>query len=170
MPTKKNTTKRKKTNRRSKSKYPAINVNLNLKTRYEEIADIASYFHTLPPSAKKFMHSFVEEYVNANFNHKGKPIYTEVEDKRAIYNRNNARNRDILTRSKASGQYVAIDDPNTQKDALEGSLIKQNEVEDEVVNNLELFINETDDSFEDHMISKIDQEITITKKKRKIIK
>lgn len=116
------------------------------------------------------MHSFVEEYVNANFNHKGKPIYTEVEDKRAIYNRNNARNRDILTRSKASGQYVAIDDPNTQKDALEGSLIKQNEVEDEVVNNLELFINETDDSFEDHMISKIDQEITITKKKRKIIK
>lgn len=170
MPAKKNTTKRKKTNRRSKSKYPAINVNLNLKTRYEEIADIASYFHTLPPSAKKFMHSFVEEYVNANFNHKGKPIYTEVEDKRAIYNRNNARNRDILTRSKASGQYVAIDDPNTQKDALEGSLIKQNEVEDEVVNNLELFINETDDSFEDHMISKIDQEITITKKKRKIIK
>jgi hypothetical protein len=130
---------------------------LNLKTRYEEIEDIASYFHTLPPSAKNFMHSFVEEYVNANFKHKGKPIYTEVDDKRAIYNRNNARNRDILTRSKASGQYIAIDDPNTQKDALEGSIMKNEDIESGMINNLEFFINETAESPEDVMTGDVDK-------------
>ena len=141
-----------------------------MKTRYEEIADIASYFHTLPPSAKKFMHSFVEEYVNANFNHKGKQIYTEVEDKRAIYNRNNARNRDVLTKAKASGQYISVDDPDSQKDALEGSVIKNIESEEEVVNNLELFINDVDTTFEDHMIHKLDQETEEKSKRRRIIK
>ena len=116
------------------------------------------------------MHSFVEEYVNANFKHKGKPIYTEVEDKRAIYNRNNARNRDVLTKAKASGQYISVDDPNTQKDALEGSVIKNIESEEEVVNNLELFINDVDTTFEDHMIHKLDQEAEEKGKRRRIVK
>lgn len=106
---------KKSRSRRAKAKYPAINPTLNLKTRYEEIADIASYFDSLPESAKKYMNSFVEEYVNAKFDHKGKKIYTKVKDKRAIYNRNNARNRDVLTKAKASGQYIETDDLKVRK-------------------------------------------------------
>lgn len=100
-----------KNNRRTRKKYPAVDPRMNLKTRYEEIVDIASYFDTLPESAKEWMNSFVEESVNANFNHKGPKIYTKVEDKRAIYGRNNARNRDILTKVKACGKYIELDDP-----------------------------------------------------------
>jgi len=104
-----------KQNKRTKQKYPAINPEVNLKTRYEEIMDVASYFHTLPEDAKKFMHSFVEEYVNAKFDHKGKKIHKTKEQRRAIYNRNNARNRDILTKAKASGKCVELDAPKQKK-------------------------------------------------------
>jgi len=104
-----------KRNKRSKSRYPAVDPQLNLKTRYEEIEDIASYFKTLPDTAKDFMHSFVEEYVNAKFDHKGKKIYRKKVDKRAIYNRNNARNRDVLTKAKACGQHVDLDSTQLKK-------------------------------------------------------
>ena len=104
-----------KKSKRARQKYPAINPEVNLKTRYEEIMDVASYFHTLPDDAKKFMHSFVEEYVNAKFDHPGKKIHKTKEQKRAIYNRNNARNRDILTRAKASGKCVELDAPKQKK-------------------------------------------------------
>lgn len=102
-------------NRRNRKKYPAIDPTLNLKTRYEEIMDVASYFHTLPEDAKEFMHAFVEESINAKFNHKGETIYTDPEDRRKIYNKNNARNRDVLTKAKACGKYVELDDPNHKK-------------------------------------------------------
>lgn len=102
-------------NRRNSKKYPAIDVSLNLKTRYEEISDIASYFNKLPKEAKEWMHSFTEEWVNAKFDHKGQKIHKEVEQKRQIYNRNNARNRDILTKVKACGKYIEIDNPKSKK-------------------------------------------------------
>ena len=111
---------KKRKNRRNQVKYPAVRPDLNLKTRYEEITDVASYFNTLPEDAKKWIHSYTEEAINANFNHKGRKIIRKVEDKRAIYNRNNARNRDILTRAKASGQYVEIDNPMNKKNFLTG--------------------------------------------------
>lgn len=132
----------KKRSRRSTSKYPAIDVNLNLKTRYEEISDVASYFDTLPEDAKKWMHSFVEETINAKFDHKGKKIIRKVKDKRAIYNRNNARNRDVLTKAKACGKYLELDDPKAKR-ILTGQLN------------------------EDLLIAKLDYEAALKKKKNK---
>mgnify|MGYP003333179129 FL=1 len=119
-------------NRRNAKKYPAVDVRLNLKTRYEEIADIASYFDKLPKEAKDWMHSFTEEWVNAKFDHKGKKIHKEVEQKRAIYNRNNARNRDILTKAKACGKYVEIDNPKSKK------ILDKKTIEDDIIEKIDL--------------------------------
>jgi hypothetical protein len=110
-----------KKNKRNREKYPALRPNLNLKSRYEEISDIATYFDKLPEEAKKFMHSFVEEYVNAKFDHGGKKIYKKKSEKRSIYNRNNARNRDILTKANAMGQSVSIDDKDIRKRLVKNS-------------------------------------------------
>ena len=89
----------KKRNRRSRSKYPALDPSLNLKTRYELIE--TDYLHLLTEKEKAWLNSFNEEYVNANFNHKGKKIHKKREHRLESYGRNNSRNRDILTRAKA---------------------------------------------------------------------
>lgn len=76
----------------------------NLKTRYEEIEDIASYANTLPDDAKRWLAAFSEEEICANFNHEHEKLNTSTEDKRRIYGRNNQRNRCVFTRQKAQGQ------------------------------------------------------------------
>jgi hypothetical protein len=102
----------------------------------EEISDIASYVNQLSEDEKEWLNSFVEEYVNANFNH-GKervhPVeYVEFErkngtkykadkHKKACEDRNNARNRCIYTKSKTTGNLQSYDD---LKD-LETELLKK---------------------------------------------
>lgn len=93
----------KKKNRRQKNKFRALRPELNLKTRFEEIADMASYSNTLPDDAKKWLNSFSEEYVCANFNHDGPILHSSDKQKKSCFDRNNARNRDIYTREKAQG-------------------------------------------------------------------
>lgn len=99
---------KKKENLRSRTKNPALKPNLNLKTRYEEIMDILTYANDLPEKEKKWMNSFVEEYVNANFNHSGKKLHTTKALKKACYDKNNSRNRDILTSAKVTGNAVVF--------------------------------------------------------------
>jgi hypothetical protein len=47
------------------------------------------------------MNSFVEEEIHANFNHNGPKLNKTKEEKKRIYNKNNARNRCVFTREKA---------------------------------------------------------------------
>lgn len=104
MPKSKKSTK--KRNRRESYEYPAIEKSVNLKSRQEEIEDIASYFHTLPPEAKDWLNRYTEESVNANFNHGGEIIHKKRKQKKECFDRNNARNRCILTQEKAKGTIV----------------------------------------------------------------
>lgn len=97
-----------KTTRRGRSKYPALDPRLNLRTRYDEIADL-DYIDKLNDEEKEWMNKFMGEYVNADFRHE-KPIHKTQKAKRDCYNRNNARNRDVLTQVKACGKSVNIDD------------------------------------------------------------
>lgn len=97
----------KKSNRRSKVKYPALKPNLNLKSRYDELTDF-DYLHKLNDKEKEFMNSFLEESVNANFNHSGKILHNTKKLRKACYDRNNSRNRDILSRAKASGRTISL--------------------------------------------------------------
>ncbi len=94
--------------RRSNVKYPALDPKYNLKTRQELIE--VDYIDQLNDKEKEWLNSFNEEYVNANFNHKGKKLHKKAKQKKSCYSMNNARNRDILSREKASGAINYIED------------------------------------------------------------
>lgn len=116
--------KQKKQNRRSKDKYAALNPELNLRSRYELID--YDYIDKLSDEEKKWLNTFTEEYTNANFNHGEKQLHNTKNSKRDCYNRNNARNRDILTRMKASGETLYLEEikekDSSIKEYFEGDL------------------------------------------------
>jgi hypothetical protein len=98
--------------KRSKSKYPALDPNLNLRSRWDEIADLASYAKTLPPEARGWLNSFAEEEINSNLNHSGIKLNdaSDPETRKRIYNKNNARNRCIYTQEVAKGALGYIEE------------------------------------------------------------
>lgn len=83
---------------------------LNLKTRCEEIEDLASYAKKLSPEDREWLNRFSEEYICANMNHSGAKLHNTKEMVKSIYDRNNARNRCIYTREKAQGCMNYIED------------------------------------------------------------
>ena len=107
----------KKTNARKRAKHPALNPKYNLKTRTELID--YDYIDKLSEKEKAWLNAFTEEYTNANMNHKGKKLHKSKAMKKDCYNRNNARNRDILTRAKASGQIHYLEDILNESDLNE---------------------------------------------------
>lgn len=58
------------------------------------------------------MNKFTEEYVNASLDSENldKNFHNTDQLKKDCYRRNNARNRDILTRAKASGNHISTDE------------------------------------------------------------
>ena len=96
--------------KRAKTKYPALKPELNLKTRYDLID--YDYVNKLDENEKQWLNKFTEEYVNASLDTENidNNFHNTQDLKRDCYRRNNARNRDILTRAKASGSYVSTDE------------------------------------------------------------
>jgi len=110
-----------------KARYPGLQPHLNLKTRYEEITDVLSYFNTLNEKDKAFLAAFVEEEINANMNHSGKKINKSKAAKKKCYDRNNARNRCIYTRAKASHNAIPfshLTEGDTSKDEMDDVIDK----------------------------------------------
>jgi hypothetical protein len=99
-----------KKNKRSKTKYPALKPELNLKTRYELID--YDYLNKLSEEEKEWLNKFTEENINASLNTQNieENFHNTDELKKDCYRRNNARNRDVLTRAKASGNHVSTDE------------------------------------------------------------
>ncbi len=97
----------KKKTRRSKAKHPALKPELNLKSRYELID--YDYLNKLSEEELDFLNRFSEEWINANLNHKGETLHNTPELKKDCYSRNNARNRCLLTKAKASGNSVDLE-------------------------------------------------------------
>lgn len=97
----------KKKSKRDNEKYPALKPHLNLKTRYE-LYDM-DYIDQLSEKDKDYLNRFMEEWANANFNHEGKKLDKTKKAKNDSYNRNNARNRCILTKAKASGKLIDLE-------------------------------------------------------------
>ncbi len=108
--------------RRGKTKYPALKPDLNLKTRWEEIYDVASYADQLNDKEKEWLNSFCEEFINANFKHNGTKHHKSVESKRALYVKNNARNRDVYTQAKAQNKALYIEDVFNDEEELNDRL------------------------------------------------
>jgi len=129
-----------KKTKRAKVKYSALDPTVNLKTRYELISDY-DYLDKLTEQEKAWLNKFTKEYVNADLDtkHKGRNLHKSDKLKKDCYDRNNARNRCIWTKCKASGKFVSID-----------------EVPKKIIEN---------ESYEDHLIEKVDQ-ITILNRRR----
>ena len=104
--------KRKRT-QRSKTKYPALNPGLNLKTRTDLID--YDYVDKLSKREREWLNKFTEEYVNASVDSKNlkKNLHNTEELKKDCYDRNNARNRCILTLQRAQGK-IEYTEENTK--------------------------------------------------------
>jgi len=91
--------------KRKDNPFAALDPKLNLKSRYNEIEDLASYANTLPLEAKQWLNAYAEEEIIGNRYHKGQKLndFEDPKTRSRIYNRNNARNRCILTREEAQG-------------------------------------------------------------------
>lgn len=79
------------------------------------------YIDKLSDADKKWLNQFTEEYVNANLdrNDLSKNFHNSIELKKDCDRRNNARNRDILTRAKASGNHISTDELLLNKKSIE---------------------------------------------------
>lgn len=108
--------KRKKITKRSRSRFPALEPQLNLRSRYDLID--YDYVDKLSKEDKEFLNSFTEEYVNANLKHKGKKLHKTKKLKKDRYDANNARNRCIMTKAKASGKLDYSEDIQDKLDSL----------------------------------------------------
>ena len=93
--------------RRDAAKYPGLNKGFFSKIK-QEYHDVDEYAFPLDVVAQEWLSNFQEEDLGANFNHKGEKIYQTVEDKRASYRRNNSRNFDIYSITKATGRNMDI--------------------------------------------------------------
>jgi hypothetical protein len=113
------TTKRrvkKKQTRRSKVKHAALKPEYNLKTRFEEISDMHSYMHKLTDKQKDWLNRFAEEYVNASFPNPEKDpekfkkrLHKSKKRMKSCYDKNNSRQRDVLTKAIACGKVMSFD-------------------------------------------------------------
>lgn len=91
---------KKKSNARLRTKYPGLKPGLNLKTRADQLE--IDYLDKLNDKEKAWLNAFNEEEVNAKFDHTGKKLNKTKTAKRKIYSANNARNRCVFTRAKAT--------------------------------------------------------------------
>ena len=102
--------KEKPKTKRSSNKYPALKPELNLKIRYELID--YDYIDKLNPEEKEWLNKFTNEYVNDVLDRKNlkNNLHNTKELKKDCDDRNNARNRDILSKSKAMSSTVYLED------------------------------------------------------------
>jgi hypothetical protein len=100
----------KKQSKRSKTKYPALKPELNLRSRYD-IIDY-DYVDKLSEKDKAWLNKFTEEDVNASLDRKdlSNNIHKTIEQKKDIDRRNNTRKNDAYTRSKAGFNLDYIED------------------------------------------------------------
>lgn len=153
---KKSQKKSTKVTKRSREKYPGLVKNLNTKVRQELIDH--DYIDKLNHKEKEFLSNFNEEYVGANFNHKGRKLHRSAESRRQCYNRNNARNRDIHSISSVTGALVNMD----------FLLDKQAEFSPESLLEIRMYLKENNITME-KFLEKIEQEESLNKKLKKAL-
>jgi hypothetical protein len=90
----------------SKTKYPGLDKSVNLKIRHELID--FDYLHKLSEKDKLWLSTFMREYVSADFRHLGKKLNKGKKVVKAIYDANNARNRDSFSVTKSNGMLKGM--------------------------------------------------------------
>lgn len=96
-------------NRRNSTTHPNLDKTYNLKSRtklYDQ-----DYLHKLNDKELAWLNRFNAEYINAGRElQENKPLHRTKALKKDCYDRNNARNRDILTQQEAMGRIRNLDE------------------------------------------------------------
>jgi len=100
-------TKKKTKKKRDTKKYPGLEKTLFSKIKQEQY-DI-DYIDQLDDKEKAFMSKFMEEFVGARLNGKGKKLHRTKKLTKDCFDRNNARNRDIYAIARATGTLYEYD-------------------------------------------------------------
>jgi len=103
-------TKKVKVSKRSLVDHPYLYADLNLKSRYEEIIEIAGYADSLNKEDKEWLNSFVAEYVCADFKHGGEIVNISKEDRSICWAKNNNRNNCIFNKEKSYGSLNYLEE------------------------------------------------------------
>jgi hypothetical protein len=103
----------KKPTKRSRSKYPALDPSLNLRSRRDLFEN--DYIHKLSEKDKAWLNKFNNEYINDVIDRKNlkKNLHNTQALKKDCDDRNNSRARCIFTRQKAGGDLVYTEDKKT---------------------------------------------------------
>lgn len=124
---------------RSKEKYAALNPKRAPAIRREELE--IDYLHKIKdkPEVMAWLNQFTEEHVIANFGKKDDPKAIEKlldkspEHRKACYDRNNARNRDELSRAKARRLITRIESDEHWSHFVDNDGTNYNHHEDHLV-------------------------------------
>lgn len=102
-------TKRKKQSRRSKQPYPELDPKYSLKTRADLVDQ--DYLNKLSPKELAWLNKFNKEYVSGSLDRENikKNLHKKRKHIKDADDRNNARNRDVLTREKAANRVIEYD-------------------------------------------------------------
>lgn len=124
----------KKVTKRSQTKLPGLKKELYSKIK-QQYFDL-DYIATLSPEEKQWLNDFLVEYYGANLNESKERMHSTDALRKDVFDRNNARNRDIYNVARTGGRL----------DSLDEALMNQLEE------------SEIDEEFEERMITKIDEE------------
>lgn len=102
--------KRKPKNRRAAEKFPALKPEYNLRSRHDLID--YDYVDKLGEKDKAWLNKFTEEYINTTLDRKNPKnnLHNTKDLIKDCDNRSNARRRCVLTKAKAAGKTVYIED------------------------------------------------------------
>jgi len=123
--------KKQKEKRRSRVKYPNLTPRYNVKVRQESIDQ--DYLEKLSPEEMAWLDRFMGEYNNASFKNDGTDLHQNVEHKKEIYNKNNARNRCLYGQLKVrrlNDKLVNYDEVVNQVDDYQAQELPDTYVED----------------------------------------
>jgi hypothetical protein len=135
---KKTSEEKKKKWKRNKVQYPALNPRFNPKIRHESID--ADYLDKLSEEELAWYNKFMEEENNASFKKDGTDLNDTDKERKRIYAKNNARQRCIYSRAKASSRVHDVLNNDTQQ--VNDLYQKESKI--------------TEDEFEDMLIEYID--------------
>lgn len=108
--TKKRTQVKKKKTKRDRAKYPGLEAKYFSRIK-QEFHDI-DYADQLSDKEKAWMSAFMEEWVGARLNHPGKKFHKTRKDRKKVFDANNARNRDFMSKPRVDSKhldYVELD-------------------------------------------------------------
>lgn len=126
----KKTKEKKKSTRRSRTKYPGLTKEVTSRVR-REFLDM-DYIDKLNEEEKKWLNNFMEGHLHANINKENRKMFKRKKDRKAVYDANNARNRDTTAITKQSGyllnygnmSIVIEENQEVKKDGYEDAVIE----------------------------------------------